>query len=326
MTQQQRHIVISGEEHQLPYSKGLMAAAIMATGLAPARAYRVAERLEDELHARGVVHVTHEELYEQARTVLVEEVGERYANTFAKWQLARRLQQPLVILIGGATGVGKSTIAMQLAGRLGITRIIPTDAIREVMRAMLTVELMPSLHTSSFDVERQLAGRPLPRNTDPVILGYREQSAAVAVGIRALVRRAIMERTDLILEGAHIAPGFFDRGEFDGAVVVPFVVTVDDEELHRSHFILRAHESRGRPADRYLEHFENIRKIQTYVKSLSEQHPDHPVVQPRRHALGGHRAGGERGGARRPGSRAGPAGSMSVTHHHVVADPGDGHS
>ncbi len=281
MTQQQRHIVISGEEHQLPYSKGLMAAAIMATGLAPARAYRVAERLEDELHARGVVLVTHEELYEQARAVLVEEVGERYGNTFAKWQLARRLQQPLVILIGGATGVGKSTIAMQLAGRLGITRIIPTDAIREVMRAMLTPELMPSLHTSSFDVERQLAGRPssttVPRNTDPVILGYREQSAALAVGIRALVRRAIMERTDLILEGAHIAPGFFDRGEFDGAVVVPFVVTVDDEELHRSHFILRAHESRGRPADRYLEHFENIRKIQTYVKSLAEQH-DTPIV------------------------------------------------
>ena len=61
-----------------------------------------------------------------------------------------RLDVPLVILIGGATGVGKSTIATQLAARLGIVRVVATDAIREVMRSMLSPELMPTLHTSSF--------------------------------------------------------------------------------------------------------------------------------------------------------------------------------
>ncbi|MCZ7525059.1 MAG: hypothetical protein M5U14_00895 [Acidimicrobiia bacterium] len=176
-----------------------------------------------------------------------------------------------MILIGGATGVGKSTIATQLAARLGITRIVPTDAIREVMRAMFSEELMPALHTSSFDAER-LVRQPVPRGADPTIVGYREQAAAVAVGVRALVRRAIMERTDLILEGAHVVPGFLDLTEFEGAVVVPFVVTVDDEELHRSHFALRAHEGRGRSSERYLQHFDNIRKIQRYVKSLAFQH------------------------------------------------------
>ena len=49
-----------------------------------------------------------------------------------------RLDVPVVILIGGATGVGKSTIATQLAARLGIVRVVATDAIREVMRAMLS--------------------------------------------------------------------------------------------------------------------------------------------------------------------------------------------
>lgn len=266
-----RHIVISDEAHHFPYSKGLMAGAIMATGLAPARAFHAAELVEERLHAAGVTSLTRAELREHARQVLHDEVGERYAASFANWQRVNALGRPLIILIGGATGVGKSTIATQLAARLGITRIIPTDAIREVMRAMLSDDLLPALHASSFDTDR-LVLKPVPPNADPVVIGYREQAAAVAVGVKALVRRAIMEGTDLILEGAHIAPGFLDLGELEGAVVVSFLVTVDDEELHRSHFLRRPHDSRGRPMDRYLEHFDQIRAIHRYVTSLAREH------------------------------------------------------
>src|SRR6185295_796291 len=129
--------------------------------------------------------------------VLRDEVGERYAASYAKWQMVRSLDIPLVILLGGATGVGKSTIATMLASRLGITRVIPTDAIREVMRSMFSEDLFPSLHTSSFDAAR-LVKHPLPRSADPVIIGFREQVSAVAVGIEALVSRAVSEGTDLI--------------------------------------------------------------------------------------------------------------------------------
>jgi 2-phosphoglycerate kinase len=268
MTQNPRHIVISDEEHALPYSKGLMASSIMATGLPPARAFHVAERIEERLHERGVPAITKAELSELASEVLVAEVGQRYADSFAKWQVVKRIDRPLIILIGGATGVGKSTVATQLAARLGITRIIPTDAIREVMRSMFSEELMPTLHTSSFDAVH-LVRHPLPRNVDPVIVGYRDQAAAVAVGAQALIRRAVAENTDLILEGAHLVPGFVDPAEFTDAFVVQFIIAVDDSEAHRSHFLARAHENRGRPSDRYLDFFDNIRKIQRYVKSLA---------------------------------------------------------
>jgi 2-phosphoglycerate kinase len=268
MSHSPRHIVISDQEHALPYSKGLMASSIMATGLAPARAFHVAERIEERLHERTTDSITRAELTELAQQVLAEEVGERYGESFAKWQVVNRLDRPLIILIGGATGVGKSTVATQLAGRLGITRIIPTDAIREVMRAMFTEELMPTLHTSSFDAVH-LVRQPLPRSADPVIIGFREQAAAVAVGAHALMRRAVMEGTNLILEGAHLVPGFFDPAAFTDAVVVAMVITVDDEDVHRSHFLARALESRSRPHERYLDFFDNIRKIQRYVKSLA---------------------------------------------------------
>ncbi|HZI37079.1 MAG TPA: hypothetical protein VFF24_02140 [Acidimicrobiia bacterium] len=268
MTQNPRHVVIADEEHALPYSKGLMASSIMATGLAPARAFHVAERIEERLHQGGMAEITRAALSELASEVLVEEVGQRYADSFAKWQVVNRIDRPLIILIGGATGVGKSTVATQLAGRLGITRIIPTDAIREVMRSMFSEELMPTLHTSSFDADH-LVRHPLPRNADPVIIGYREQAQAVAVGAEALIRRAVAENTDLILEGAHLVPGFVDPADFKDAFVVQFVIAVDDVEAHRSHFLARAHDNRSRPSDRYLEFFDNIRKIQRYVKSLA---------------------------------------------------------
>ena len=79
---------------------------------------------------------------------------------------------PLVILIGGATGVGKSTIATQLAARLGIVRVVATDAIREVMRSMFSPELMPSLHTSSFQADAALR-EPPTRPADALIVGFR---------------------------------------------------------------------------------------------------------------------------------------------------------
>ncbi len=267
-----RHVLVTDNEYELPYSKGLMASVIMATGLAPARAFAVAEVIEERLEESAAPSITRNDLNALALDVLRIEVGDRYAESFAKWQMVQRLDMPLVILLGGATGVGKSTIATMLASRLGITRVIPTDAVREVMRSMFTAELFPTLHTSSFDAAR-LVRNPLPRSADPVVIGFREQTSAVSVGIDALIQRAIDEGTDLILEGAHLVPGFLDYSRFKGkAVVVPLVVTVDEVDVHRSHFLQRAREARNRPAERYLELFDNIRKMQRYVKSLALQH------------------------------------------------------
>jgi 2-phosphoglycerate kinase len=277
VTTTHHHVLVSDQEYELPYSKGLMASGIMATGLSPARAFHVAEVIEDRLHESGRTSISNAELTDLALDVLREEVGVRYAESFARWQMVKRLDIPLVILLGGATGVGKSTIASMLANRLGITRVIPTDAIREVMRGMFSAELFPTLHTSSFDAAR-LVRHPLPKRADPVVIGFREQAAAVAVGIQGLLSRAADEGTDMIIEGAHVVPGFLDWSRVAGkAVIVPMVVTVDDEELHRSHFIVRSFEVRNRPGDRYLAMFDNIRKVQKYVKSLALEH-DVPIV------------------------------------------------
>ena len=270
-------IVISDQDPGLPYSKGLRASQLMITGLAPYRAYQVAEQIEERLRARKVSSVTAEELDELTIDVLSDLAGERYATNFLKWQEIKTLKVPLVVLIGGATGVGKSTIATQMAVRLGIVRVVATDAVREVMRALFTSELMPTLYTSSFEADSALR-EPPARPTDRIIVGFREQTAAVSVGVHALIQRAAIEGTSVVIEGAHVVPGFLDLGPYEERVqAVPVVITVEDEELHRSHFAVRASDWSNRPYDRYMKGFPNIRRVQKYIKSQALSH-DVPVI------------------------------------------------
>jgi len=265
-------VIISDREPGLPYSKGLMASRVMATGLSAIRAYQVAERIEEVLLERGQPTVTSEELGQVAVDVLRDRAGDRYAKNYVRWQRVERLDVPLVILIGGATGVGKSTIATQLATRLGIVRVVATDAVREVMRAMFSPELMPSLHTSSFQAGGMLRESGL-QGTDRVIAGFREQTAAVSVGLNAFLDRAAIEGTSVIIEGAHMVPGFVDLDSTKGRVLaIPVVVTVEDEDVHRSHFSVRATDVNARPAERYARGFENIRRIQKFIRSQALSH------------------------------------------------------
>lgn len=247
----------------LPYSKGLMASRLAVTGLSPERAYGVAEALEERFGPSGPPDG--EAFDRLVAAVLAEVAGDRYARSWERWRVVRDLQVPLVILIGGATGVGKSTIATQLATRLGIVRVVATDAIREVMRALFSGSLMPTLHTSSFEAGDVLR-EPPPR--DRAIAGFREQAATVAVGVEALLERAAVEGTGIIIEGAHVVPGSLDlAARADRMLAVPVIVTVEDETLHRSHFPARWADHGGRPPQRYLERFEDIRRIQRFLKS-----------------------------------------------------------
>jgi 2-phosphoglycerate kinase len=271
MPERLQKIIIADEEHQLPYSKGLMAISFMATGLAPDAAYNIASLIQETLRDEGSPMVSMEHVRRTAERTIEREVGSEYVDIYRKWQSLGKLSKPIIILMGGATGVGKSTVATMLGARLGITRQVSTDVIREVMRSLFAPELIPTLYDSSFSAFEKLR-IPLPPTTDKVIVGFLEQAAMVWVGIRALIERAILERTNFIVEGAHVVPGIVDPHFFKDATIVQMVLSVDDVNQHRSHFEIREVETEGaRPFARYLDNIGNIRKIQDYILKLAEE-------------------------------------------------------
>jgi 2-phosphoglycerate kinase len=188
-----------------------------------------------------------------------------------------RLDKPLIVLVGGTTGVGKSTIATEVAHRLGITRITSTDSIREVMRGIFTKDLMPALHESAFNAWRGLRV-PVPHGANPVIVGFREQTAVVSTGVQALIDRAVLEGVSLVVEGVHLVPGYIDTKQVKNARVVQLVIAVADEETHRSHFYIREVQTDGmRPVERYRSNFGNIRLLGHYIEDLARER-EIPVI------------------------------------------------
>jgi 2-phosphoglycerate kinase len=170
------------------------------------------------------------------------------------------LEVPLVVLVGGATGTGKSTVATEVAHRLGITRVTSTDVVRQTMRAFFSREFMPSIHYSSFEAAPAVGTDDV--EADAVLLGFLEQTRNVLVGVRAVLARAIEESYSLALEGVHVVPGLIPP--VDGAVFCQVLLAIDDEEEHAAHFWTR--DGGGlRPFDKYLRALPQIRRIQDYL-------------------------------------------------------------
>ena len=272
MSESHSIITISDRAHGLPFSKGLLAQSFMGTGLQPVRAYAIAAAIQEDLRAREETSITSGRLRSIAAERLEREEGVALSERYLRLRMLSKLERPLVVLIGGTTGVGKSTIATEVAHRLGINRISSTDSIREVMRAIFTKDLMPAIYESAFSAWRGLRV-PVPQGANPVVVGFREQSAVVNTGVKALIDRAVLEGISMVIEGVHLVPGYLDPRQFHDVRVVQLVVGVDDEQSHRSHFYIREAQTHGtRPQGRYETNFDHIRVLGRYIEDLAREH------------------------------------------------------
>ncbi len=242
-----------------PYSKGLMARALIAVGVPVERAHALARRVEEDLAERG------ESIAELDR--IEELAGDDVAM--------RRLRR---VLIGGATGTGKSTVATELAYRLGITRVTSTDFIRQTMRAFFSRDFMPSIHYSSFQAGAAL--RAPQEAVDPAIAGFLDQVRNVLVGVRASLDRALEEGWSMVLEGVHLVPGLVELPPAtEGAIVAQCVLQIEDPERHAVHFHVRDAASEGiRPVAKYMDSFDDIRRIQAELVARAARF-EIPVVE-----------------------------------------------
>ena len=163
---------------------------------------------------------------------------------------------PILILIAGATGVGKSTTAVKIANEHSFARLLSTDVIREIMRVVDTTE-NHALHRSSFS----------KGESGDAVLDWQDTCKAVESGVLATIERAQREGIDLILEGVHLEPSsrLLRAWRNSGGIAIGIVMHVEDKEKHIS--FLKQRESHSfRNADRYISALPRIRSIQDSLK------------------------------------------------------------
>jgi 2-phosphoglycerate kinase len=124
-----------------------------------------------------------------------------------------------VLLIGGPSGVGKTTIAAQVAGRLDVPWLMVDDLRLALIRSGLPIPDNP--RAGAFDSEDGL-----------VAVGE-----AVAPAIEVVIENHVDQRIPVVIEGDGILPSLFDRDSVrtraaNGRVRAVFMTEPDPQALH----------------------------------------------------------------------------------------------
>lgn len=259
-------IVVDPEKKtKIPFSRGILTRSITSAGVDVGVAYSIAAEIVKELERKKTKIITKEDIRKMTYKKLLDHGLKDAARRYLFWHELRKLKYPMIILLGGATGVGKSTLATELAFRLGIRTILGTDTVREVMRKIISKELLPSIHTSSFLAWKEL--RNLPKDVDPLIYGFESQVRYVTVGINAVVERSYKEGFNTIIEGIHLVPGYVSLNDRS----FMYLITVKNSEALEARFYERARYSL-RPAEYYVKNIDNIMHIQEYLIEKAKEY------------------------------------------------------
>jgi len=262
----------------MPFSRLEYHHCLETIGLDSGEAESIVQLLQEHLANRNidVIASRHLALLTYRYLRQSRDLGPAVAHRWLVWRDFVKSGRALIFLIGGTAGSGKSTTATMLASRLDIVRTQSTDMLREIMRTMIPQQLMPVLHESSFAAWKVLPGQQhrTGRQVSDALLvqGYRSQADLLSVATEAVIQRAIRERVSLVLEGVHIHPAFMEKLQREtDAVVIPIMLGVLKRKQLQQQILGRGSSAPKRRAGRYLENFDAIWRLQSYLLSEADK-------------------------------------------------------
>src|SRR3954471_20811865 len=101
-----------------------------------------------------------------------------------------------IVLIGGASGAGKTTLAGRIKCELGLDHFLGTGFVRAIVQAETTVERDPSLFSMTFQAQDPV---------DHIVTQAKRLSPAVL----RCIDRARAEGTSIVIEGTHLIPALY---------------------------------------------------------------------------------------------------------------------
>ena len=272
----EQKVIVRSQKHRNPFSVGILTRSLEACVIDRESADEVARRVQQAVQESGEYEIDLPNLRQ-----LIHQSLKRYCSIEAADNYLSRLQfetsgEPLIILVGGTTGTGKSTVSSELAYLLDVVRTQSTDMMREIIKCYLAPHVAPTLGYSSFEAWRGLPAvetSDRERETDnPTIAGFLAQFDNVKSALEATIARAVKERHDIIIDGVHIVPTKLDLLKANqNAVVVPVMLAVTTKQQLRNQLSWRSREQPDRDSSRYLEQLDAIWDVQSFLLNLADK-------------------------------------------------------
>ena len=274
-------MVEDDEGRVMPFSAELYRRDLETIGLTLPESVKIASKLRRHLIKYKISRISSPQISRLTYDFLEESsaLGPAVARRWLVWRNFLRSGRPLIIVIGGTTGCGKSTIATSLANQLGIMRMQSTDLLREALRTMMSEKKYPALHASSYEAWRHLGDKAVEAADGgaPVEAGFLAQAELVSAASQAVMERARRERVSLVLEGVHAHPQMAENFAAGDAVLVPVLLAVLKKRKLKRRFSIRAEQAKERRAERYLGSFDEIWQLQSYLLSEADR-TDIPII------------------------------------------------
>ena len=185
-------------------------------------------------------------------------------------RLENQAQHSPVILIGGVSGTGKTTIANELVRELGLSHHLSTGFIRAAIVHLLPGPEGQLLRKHTYDAYQALTGS-VGSDRSPLLEGAIQQSMVLKPAIESCIGRAVREGIGIVLEGSHFIPGVLDIPRH--MVDLECVLDVPDREELKFRALSPNH-SRRRLSDEQLE---RLIQLQEEILDMARLH-GRPVV------------------------------------------------
>lgn len=182
----------------------------------------------------------------------------------------RMKQQGVIILIGGASGSGKSSLTSLLAGRLHLKEM-SSDNIRHIMRNFISKSESPFIFSSTYDSDH-LIKDPHMTLEEKCIEAYLRQCRCIQVELKKVLDIYYKSGVWVIVEGVHITPEFIIDCMKTFNNCFGCIVHVEDAEKYKNRFASRSSKNSIKPEDnKYIQGFEKILMIQKYLITQAEE-------------------------------------------------------
>ena len=180
------------QEHWFILSRFILSRLLKVIGIRNQDCTKIAFEVKRKLIIQGNLtikeHIFHETLFQTIKDCNYNDI---YKERYLMMNSFYSSRTPLIIIIAGSEGVGKSQIASLLSGKMNISNVLQTKIVEYVTSSMLGVVF-----------ERR-------KVNDEVTEGFLNQCKIIRKGCSLDIQKAFKEGKAVILEGSYILPKLF---------------------------------------------------------------------------------------------------------------------